>query len=204
VEVLVVMTFWLLSAVLAQDTTTPAPPATPSCPAGEHYERATDGKMACLPILPVSQPAGQSGVAAAAPLPLSGAPKLVPLYEGVYLDMGPVILGALDKVLIDQVLKTTGGALHACYVPRLAERPTLEGTVKVKFVIAKDGTVSSATIKSIDDALRDEALAVCVLNTIRGLKFPEPKGGGIVIASYPFTFDAREATAPEAPQAPAP
>ena len=188
------MTLWLLS-VLAQDTTTPAQAATPSCPEGEHYERKTMEERACLPILPVAKPAGPSGAAVSAPLPLSGPPQLVPLYKGVYLDMGPIILGALDKVLIDKVLKTTGEALHACYLPRLAERPTLEGRVTVKFVIAKDGTVSSATIKSIDDTLRDEALAVCVLNTTRGLKFPEPKGGGIVIASYPFQFDASEATA---------
>ena len=162
--------------------------------------------MACLPILPVSQPAEPSGAAVLAPLPLSGPPELRPLYKGVYLDntMSPIILGALDKALIDQVLKTTGEALHACYLPRLAERPTLEGRVVVKFYIAKDGTVSSATIKSIDDSLRDEALAVCALNTIRGLKFPKPESGGIVIASYPFHFDASEATAPEAPKAPAP
>lgn len=162
--------------------------------------------MACLPILPVSQPAEPSGAAVLAPLPLSGPPEPRPLYKGVYLDntMSPIILGALDKVLIDQVLNTTGEALHACYLQRLAERPTLEGRVTVKFVIAKDGTVSSATIKSIDDTLRDEALAVCVLNTTRALKFPEPKGGGLVIVSYPFLFSASEATAPEAPKAPAP
>lgn len=187
------MTLWMLSAVLAKDTTRPARAATPSCPEGEHYERNSDGELACLPILPVSQPAG-----AAAPPPLSGSPEQRPLYKGVYLDntMSPIILGALDKALIHQVMKTTGEALHACYLPRLAERPTLEGRVTVKFVIARDGTVSSATIKSIDDALRDEALAVCALNTIRGLKFPKPEGGGMVIVSYPFFFDASEATAP--------
>ena len=198
------MALWMLS-VLAQDTTTPAPPATPSCPAGEHYERNIGETKGCWPILPAAQPAGPSGAAVSALLPPSGPPQLVPLYKGVYRDnMGTIILGALDRVLIEQVLKTTGEALHACYLPRLAERPTLEGRVVVKFYIAKDGTVSSATIKSIDDSLRDEALAVCALNTIRGLKFPKPESGGIVIASYPFRFDASEATAPEAPKAPAP
>lgn len=196
------MALWML-LVLAQDTTTPAQAATPTCPSGERY----DEQRGCTPTLLDAQPAATSELLASAKsIPPQGPPQDAAIStKGITLGGGgSYALGALDRAEVDRVMVTTDGALHACYLPRVMERPTLEGTLVVKFVIAKEGTVSSATIKFITDSLRDEALAACVLKTTLGLRFPEPNGGGVVLTTYLIHFDASEATAPEAPKAPAP
>ena len=100
----------------------------------------------------------------------------------------PVILGALDKSLIDAVVKREMANLQRVYLERVKEVPTLGGKVTVKFVIDKDGSVKTAEIKYVSSGLDDEKFKADVLATFMGFQFPEPKGRGIVIVSYPFTF----------------
>lgn len=98
----------------------------------------------------------------------------------------PIILGALDRAHIDGVVRAHTGALRNCYERGLAADPTLAGKVVVKFVIAKDGTVSSATTKS--STLAAPAVEACLNEAFMGFGFDAPAGGGIVIVSYPFVF----------------
>ncbi len=99
----------------------------------------------------------------------------------------PTILGALDKVVIDQVVRDRVGAVEGCYQQGLTREPALAGRLVVKFVIDKDGSVLSATTKSSE--LGDAEVEACINGVIMGFGFPEPKGGGIVIVSYPFLFE---------------
>ncbi len=80
-------------------------------------------------------------------------------------------------------------SIRLCYERQLGRRPNLRGKLSVKFVIAKDGSVSSAT--SRNDTLKDDAVSSCVHERFRRMRFPEPRGGGIVVVSYPLVFDAR-------------
>ena len=98
----------------------------------------------------------------------------------------PIILGALDKSLIDAVIKRNMNQIRYCYQRELTKNPNLGGKIVVKFVIAKDGTVSSATTKS--STMNSPAVQNCINGRFMRFKFPEPKGGGIVIVSYPFIF----------------
>ena len=59
----------------------------------------------------------------------------------------------------------------------------------MKFVINKEGGVSSATTKS--STLKNPIVEQCVNARFLRMKFPKPKGGGIVIVSYPFVFNAQ-------------
>ena len=56
----------------------------------------------------------------------------------------------------------------------------------MKFVISKTGSVSKASTKS--STLNNSAVEGCINSRFMRFKFPEPKGGGIVIVSYPFIF----------------
>ena len=56
----------------------------------------------------------------------------------------------------------------------------------VKFTIAKDGQVSAAKTKV--SSVSNSAVEGCLNKTMMKLKFPAPKGEGIVIVSYPFLF----------------
>ena len=98
----------------------------------------------------------------------------------------PIILGALDKSLIDAVIKKHMNQIRYCYQRELPKNPDLGGKVTVKFVIAKNGTVSKASTKS--STLGSKAVEGCINSRFMRFKFPEPKGGGIVIVSYPFIF----------------
>ncbi len=98
----------------------------------------------------------------------------------------PIILGALDKSLIDAVIKRNMNQIRYCYQRELTKNPQLGGKITVKFVIAKDGTVSSATTKS--STMGSPAVESCINGRFMRFQFPEPKGGGIVIVSYPFIF----------------
>ncbi len=98
----------------------------------------------------------------------------------------PIILGALDKSLIDAVIKRHMNQLRYCYQRELLGDPDLAGKIVVKFVVAKDGTVSSATTKRT--TMNNSAVENCINGRFMRFQFPEPKGGGIVIVSYPFVF----------------
>ena len=99
----------------------------------------------------------------------------------------PIILGSLDKSLIDAVIKRNMNQIKYCYSRELNKNPSLGGKIVVKFVIAKDGSVSKADIKT--STMGSPAVEGCIKSRFRKFKFPEPKGGGIVIVSYPFIFN---------------
>ncbi len=98
----------------------------------------------------------------------------------------PIILGALDKALIDAVIKRNMAQIRYCYQQQLTKNPTLGGKISIKFVIAKDGTVSSASTKST--TMNNAAVEGCIAGRFLKFQFPEPKGGGIVMVTYPFIF----------------
>jgi pSer/pThr/pTyr-binding forkhead associated (FHA) protein len=98
----------------------------------------------------------------------------------------PIILGALDKSLIDAVIKRHMNQIRYCYQRELTKNPNLGGKITVKFVIAKNGSVSKASTKS--STMGNRAVESCINGRFMRFKFPEPKGGGIVIVSYPFIF----------------
>jgi hypothetical protein len=97
-----------------------------------------------------------------------------------------IIMGTLDKELIDAVIKRNMNQLRYCYQRELTRNETLAGKITVKFVIAKDGTVSSATTKST--TMANPAVEDCLNGRFMKFQFPEPHGGGIVIVAYPFVF----------------
>jgi outer membrane biosynthesis protein TonB len=98
----------------------------------------------------------------------------------------PIILGALDKSLIDAVIRRHMNQIRYCYQRELTKNPSLGGKITIKFVIAKDGSVSKSDVKS--STMGNSAVEGCIASRFMQFKFPEPKGGGIVIVSYPFIF----------------
>jgi hypothetical protein len=97
-----------------------------------------------------------------------------------------IAIGSLDRAQIDAVVKRNMAQIRYCYQRELNKNPALSGKVNVKFVIAKDGSVSQAVTKS--STLGNPVVESCINSRILRFAFPEPKGGGIVIVSYPFLF----------------
>jgi hypothetical protein len=97
-----------------------------------------------------------------------------------------IVLGSIDAALIDAAIKRKLSAIRYCYSRELQRQPDLHGKVSVKFTIAGDGAVASAGVKT--SSLGNDRASQCVVDQVRSIRFPEPKGGGTVIVSYPFLF----------------
>jgi hypothetical protein len=92
----------------------------------------------------------------------------------------------VDKSEIDAVVLKHLNAIRYCYTLELEENPTLSGKLVIKFVIAQDGSVSSASTKAT--TMNNPAVEDCVSGRFKTFMFPEPKGGGIAIVSFPLAF----------------
>lgn len=101
-----------------------------------------------------------------------------------------IILGAMDKSLIDAVIKRNMAQIRYVYQRASEKYPGLGGKVTIKFVIARDGSVTKAEVKSSEwnIAAAESEVNNGISSLFLKFQFPEPKGGGIVIVSYPFVF----------------
>ena len=97
-----------------------------------------------------------------------------------------VSMGSLDRSLIHKVVRANRGQVRWCHEYQLQEFPSLQGRVTVKFVIAPTGTVATSTVAQ--STVNNSALEACLAGRVRTWKFPKPKGGGVVIVTYPFDF----------------
>ena len=98
------------------------------------------------------------------------------------------VIGGLSKEVIGQTIARYAAQIRACYERELQRDPGLQGKVAVLFTIDGSGHVSMA--ETSEDTVGDGAVARCMLGRIRGWRFPEPKGGGEVIVTYPWIFRA--------------
>lgn len=102
------------------------------------------------------------------------------------IDESPVVLGSLDKQLIRTVIHSKRGQIRYCYESQLSRYPTLAGKVAVKFVINSEGAVSTSSVAQ--STASHAELDSCIVSRVRTWVFPKPKGGGVVIVTYPFIF----------------
>ncbi len=98
----------------------------------------------------------------------------------------PLTIGALPASAIDEVIKRNMSQIRYCYQRRLAVQPDLGGKVTLRFTIANDGSVSAASVSRA--SLEDEQVHSCLVGRFLKMRFPEPKGGGVVSVTYPFVF----------------
>jgi TonB family protein len=67
----------------------------------------------------------------------------------------------------------------------LVERPELTGKIVLMFAIGPDGKVPKAAVDST--TLEDAEVERCMVETVKKLRFPRPKGGSVKV-TYPFVF----------------
>ncbi|MEM1416427.1 MAG: TonB family protein [Myxococcota bacterium] len=95
-------------------------------------------------------------------------------------------VGDFDPAIVARTLRMRLRALQNCYVERLRENPTLQGTVYVVFTIAESGLVTAA--RTVENTTGDPGTAACVLNIIRRFRFSPGPEGGSVRFEYDFSF----------------
>ena len=93
--------------------------------------------------------------------------------------------GHLPPEVIQRIVRQNFGRFRLCYENGLRSSPSLAGRVAVRFVIGRDGAVSSVGNGGSD--LPDPAVISCVVRAFYGLSFPQPDSG-IVTVVYPIMF----------------
>ena len=76
--------------------------------------------------------------------------------------------------------------IRYCYHRELTNNPQIAGKLVIKFVIAKDGSVSNSNVKTT--TLDSPAVETCVAARFMRMQFPEPAEGTVVKVTYPFEF----------------
>ncbi|MBW2457223.1 MAG: AgmX/PglI C-terminal domain-containing protein [Deltaproteobacteria bacterium] len=97
------------------------------------------------------------------------------------------VSGRLPKEVVGRIVRQYLGRLTACYEQGMERDPRLLGRVAVRFVIGREGAVSS--VGSGGD-LSDGTVATCVAGVFRSIRFPKPEGG-IVTVGAPIDFAPR-------------
>jgi pSer/pThr/pTyr-binding forkhead associated (FHA) protein len=96
----------------------------------------------------------------------------------------PIVMGSLSMEIIRRVIHSHRDQIKYCYSKELTRNPNLAGKVTVKFTISAKGYVQQASVSAT--TLGNATVERCITQKVRTWKFPEPKGGGIVIVNYPF------------------
>jgi hypothetical protein len=101
-----------------------------------------------------------------------------------------VVLGGMDPDVIRQILLEHLPQFRYCYQSVLDRAKTsFNGIVKMNFIIGASGHVTKAGVDS--DSNLPVKVKSCVVSVLRGIRFPEPPGGGVVEVNQPMNFHAK-------------
>ncbi len=90
--------------------------------------------------------------------------------------------GEYDKDIIRQHIRRHLPAILYCFEVQLLEKPELEGTVTVAFIIGLEGTVVSAEASGVDPEV-----SRCIAQvTLEQMTFPKPPN--VIHVRYPYNF----------------
>jgi hypothetical protein len=110
-----------------------------------------------------------------------GTTKIVPgkiIYEG-----------GLSREEIQRVISRVMSQIKYCYEKELNKDPNLEGKLVMFWLISGSGDVQTASAsQNTFSGASGPPIEQCVQRIIQRLKFPTPKGGGVVNVTYPFVF----------------
>ena len=99
-----------------------------------------------------------------------------------------MVKGQLSKELIDREVRRHKAQIQFCYQKQLTRAPNLAGKVSLQWIIAMDGSVKSAKVKS--STLGNDDAESCLVRALQNWKFPKPEGG-VVEVIYPFLFGTK-------------
>lgn len=100
-----------------------------------------------------------------------------------------VILGSIDPALIRKLLADHIPQFRFCYQKELDAQKNVaefQGVVKFNFVLGASGRVVKAGVTG--DSTLTPQVKECVLGVLKGIPFPEPKGGGQAEINQPINF----------------
>lgn len=102
-----------------------------------------------------------------------------------------VVLGGMDPDLIRKILIDNIPRFRYCYQKELDQASqAVDGVVRLDFIIGASGRVTRAGVESASGSLTS-TVKNCVITVLKDLRFPAPRGGGVVEVNQPFNFYPR-------------
>lgn len=99
-----------------------------------------------------------------------------------------VVMGGMDPDIIRRILMAHLPMFRNCYQSVLDKSSeAFDGVIILDFVIGASGAVSKAGAADASGVMPPQVRG-CVLNVLKGIKFPEPPGGGTVGVRQPMNF----------------
>lgn len=123
----------------------------------------------------IQEPSSPKGVE-----PQAKLPQIAP-------DKGDDRAGEAHDEPIRRVFATYLPKFRRAFLTRAAAVPGLSGRLLLEWVIAKDGTVASATL--VQDTVGDPDFAAAILKIARTMRFAPPVGEGTTRVRMPLSFD---------------
>lgn len=98
-----------------------------------------------------------------------------------------VVLGSMDPDVIRRILMDNLPKFRYCYQSELERSGAdAQGVIRLNFVIGASGHVSQAGVDGSSNL--PAPVKGCVVNVLKGIQFPEPRGGGTVEVKQPMNF----------------
>ncbi len=104
-----------------------------------------------------------------------------------YLEANTKILGALDPELVRKIMREYIPQFRHCYQRELIRNPSVKGVFDVDFQINRSGKGVNVSVKSQGKGFSSTG-QTCLTRVVKLIKFPRPKGGGLVDVSQPMNF----------------
>jgi metallo-beta-lactamase class B len=117
-----------------------------------------------------------AGAPSPAPAPIFDRPPDVP--------DSATTSGSMDKSIIRGVIRDHINEVKVCYEAELAVHPRLFGQIMVQFTIGATGEVVKSVLQT--STMGSPSVESCTVKAVKTWRFPRPRGGGVVIVSYPF------------------
>ncbi len=97
--------------------------------------------------------------------------------------------GTIDREAVRRVIQQNKNAFRFCYEKELKRDSSIYGKVSVKWTIVARGRVG--TVSQVSNTTNSRPLARCIMDRIKGLKFPEPPQDTVAEVIYPFVFQSQ-------------
>ncbi|MBX3270614.1 MAG: AgmX/PglI C-terminal domain-containing protein [Sandaracinaceae bacterium] len=97
----------------------------------------------------------------------------------------PRVSGYLSPEQIMRVVRRNQSAVRYCYETEFQRNPNLRGRIEIRWRIARNGTVSSASLAS--STMGNGHVEGCIVRQVRRWRFDEPDGGEVDV-NFPFIF----------------
>ncbi len=99
-----------------------------------------------------------------------------------------VVLGGVDPDTIRRILIDHLPQFRSCYQEELDKaKSSFDGVLVLNFVVGASGSVTRASARPQGRTVPG-SVQNCVVNVLRGIPFPEPKGGGSYEVRQPLNF----------------